>query len=135
MKRPRDQAEALLRKAANDLITADAVMATGKALDMACFHAQQAVEKSLKAILALHDVTYPWRHDLAELLALAKPLAPEISAYEEDMLAMAGYAVSARYDADFDPAAVEAAAAYDQAVAVYRVAAARVGVAADDWLP
>ena len=58
MKAPLDHAKALLKKAANDLIAAEAI------LDTVCFHAQQAVEKSLKAILAFHDVSYPWRHDL-----------------------------------------------------------------------
>jgi hypothetical protein len=58
MKHPRDQAEALLRKAANDLIAADLTLATQRAPDTVCFHTQQATEKGLKAILALHDISY-----------------------------------------------------------------------------
>ena len=53
MKQPRDHAQTLLKKAANDLIAAD-------------------------AILAYHDIEYPWRHDLGELLKLVIPLAPDI---------------------------------------------------------
>ena len=52
MKQPRDYALMLLRKAANDLIAADTILQTGKALDTVGFHAQQATEKSLKAILS-----------------------------------------------------------------------------------
>ena len=56
MKQPRDHAQTLLKKAANDLIAADAILSTKRALDIACFHTQQAVEKSLKAVLAYHDI-------------------------------------------------------------------------------
>ena len=71
-----DEARGLLVKASHDLIAAEATIATGEALDMVCFHAQQAAEKSLKALLALHDVVYPWTHDLGELLALAESPLP-----------------------------------------------------------
>lgn len=60
MKSPRDLALALLEKAAHDLVAARATIATGDAMDTVCFHAQQAVEKDLKALLALKDVEYPW---------------------------------------------------------------------------
>lgn len=59
MKGPREHAQDLLKKAANDLVAARATLATETATDTICFHAQQAVEKSLKAILALYDVEYP----------------------------------------------------------------------------
>ena len=71
--RPSDHARALLKKAANDLTAARATLSTGQALDTVCFHGQQCVEKSLKAVLALHEVVYPWRHDLGELLELIRP--------------------------------------------------------------
>lgn len=93
MKAPSDHARALLKKAANDLIAAEAILDTELALDTVCFHAQQAVEKSLKAILAAHDVSYPWRHDLGELLSLVKPRAPEIAPLEDRILRMAPYPI------------------------------------------
>ena len=64
MKTPRDHAAALMLKASHDLIAARAILAAGDAFDTACFHAQQAVEKGLKAVLALHEIEYPRRHDL-----------------------------------------------------------------------
>jgi HEPN domain-containing protein len=44
-----------------------------KALEsLIAFHAQQAVEKAVKALLVKHQVDFPKTHDLEELLALAK---------------------------------------------------------------
>jgi HEPN domain-containing protein len=121
MKAPLDHARALLKKAANDLIAAEAILDTEHALDTVCFHAQQAVEKSLKAILAFYDVSYPWRHDLGELVNLVKPLAPQIAPLEDRILRMSPYAVEARYDDEFDPLLVEASQAFDTADEVYRL--------------
>ena len=40
------------------------------------FHAQQAIEKSLKAWLALSSVNFPLTHDLSRLLALLEEVKP-----------------------------------------------------------
>jgi HEPN domain-containing protein len=107
MKTPFDNAKGLLEKAGNDLVAAQATIATGRALDTVCFHAQQAVEKSLKAILALHDIEYPRRHDLNELIELIKPLLPEIISYENRIMTLSPFAVEIRYDTLFDPSSEE----------------------------
>ena len=39
--------------------------------DVIGFHAQQAVEKAMKAVLAIHGVQFPRTHDLGFLLELA----------------------------------------------------------------
>jgi|SRR5450759_1491195 HEPN domain-containing protein len=103
MKVPADHARLLMKKAAHDLAAARATLASEEALDMVCFHAQQAVEKSLKAIFALHEIDYPRRHDLAELLELVKPLAPDIAPFTDSIINMTPFAVQIRYDAEFDP--------------------------------
>jgi HEPN domain-containing protein len=127
MKSPRDHALVLLKKAANDLVAARATVATGRALDTVCFHSQQAVEKSLKAILALHDVEYPWRHDLGELLELVKPLAPEVAPFEDRILGMTPFAVEIRYDEEFEPSIDEAKEALKTASEVHQLISAIVG--------
>jgi HEPN domain-containing protein len=127
MKSPRDHALALLKKAANDLVAARATVATGKALDTVCFHSQQAVEKSLKAVLALQDVEYPWRHDLGELLKLVKPLAPEVIPFEDRILGMTPFAVEIRYDEEFEPPIDEANEALQTALEVHQLISAIVG--------
>jgi len=49
-----DLAKGWLRKADSDLATARLVLSGPGPYDTACFHAQQAIEKSLKAVLAYH---------------------------------------------------------------------------------
>lgn len=127
MKSPRDHALALLKKAANDLVAARATVTTGKALDTVCFHSQQAVEKSLKAVLALQDVEYPWRHDLGELLELVKPLAPEVAPFGDRILGMTPFAVEIRYDEEFEPSIDEANEALQTALEVHQLISAIVG--------
>jgi HEPN domain-containing protein len=121
MRSPHDHALALLKKAANDLVAARATVTTGKALDTVCFHSQQAVEKSLKAILALRDIEYPWRHDLGELLELVKPLAPEVTPFEDRILGMTPFAVEIRYDEEFEPLIDEANEALQTASEVHQL--------------
>jgi len=121
MKSALDHAQGLLHKAINDLTAAQAILGTGRALDTACFHAQQTVEKSLKALLALHDIEYPWRHDLGELLELAKPFAPELQPYEDQILNLTPFAVEIRYDVEFEPSVDQARIAFGVATAVLKL--------------
>jgi len=121
MKSPLDHARGLLVKAENDLVAAQATLATTRALDTVCFHAQQAVEKSLKALLALYDVEYPWRHDLAELLEMVKPLMPEIVSFDARIIQLTPFAVEIRYDETFEPSFSEANAALETAREVYNL--------------
>lgn len=103
MKTPDEHARSLFQKAENDLIAANAVIATGKALDTVCFHAQQAVEKCLKAMLASRGISYPWRHDLGELVEAVKAHVPEIADFERDIFSLSPFAVQSRYDDAIDP--------------------------------
>ena len=119
MKSPRDHALALLDKAEHDLVAARATLATGAAMDMVCFHAQQAAEKSLKAVLALKDVTYPWRHDLGELLQLVCTHYPTLNLPAEDLIALSPYAVEARYNDAWTPDPTEARRALQLAEEVH----------------
>ena len=66
MKDNRDLAFGWLAKAESDLSAADSVLQGDGPYDTACFHAQQAIEKSLKSLLALHSQPIPRTHDLDE---------------------------------------------------------------------
>lgn len=74
-----------LRKAEGDLRAAEHLLALEQEDRFtAAFHAQQAAEKFLKALLVRHQIPFPKTHDLGELLtlvakaeaALAVELAP-----------------------------------------------------------
>lgn len=60
----------LLRLADADLASGHALVAAKARLENACFHYQQAVEKSLKSVLVHKHVAFPSTHDLSVLLAL-----------------------------------------------------------------
>lgn len=62
-----------------------------------CFHAQQAAEKALKAVLLHHKIEFPLTHDLTQLLGLLEeagiPVPPDFSAVDT----LTPYAVETRY--------------------------------------
>lgn len=68
---PRQLPQRLLRKAAADLTAARALADDPEQADeVVGFHVQQAVEKSVKAVLACFEVDYPLTHDIDFLVRL-----------------------------------------------------------------
>lgn len=61
------------------------------------FHAQQAVEKSLKAALAFRAVDFPYTHDLDGLLELCQTNGLEVPPELEDVDRLSPYGVHMRY--------------------------------------
>ena len=113
----RELAGTWLRKAGNDLATAKQTLLLPEGpTDTVCFHAQQMVEKALKAVLTCEGVTFPKVHDLVRLLDLCLPFAPELDSWRECFAQMTAYAVEARYpDAAFEPSREEAEVAVREA--------------------
>ena len=70
------------------------------AADIACFHAQQCVEKYLKAFLVMHRVQFPKTHDLARLVNLAEGADPLVGALNADASSLTDYSVNIRYPGD-----------------------------------
>ena len=68
------------------------------------FHVQQAVEKSLKALLASLGKAYPPTHDLARLINLLKEHDSDAARFDE-LVEYTSYAVQFRYGAS-DPSAI-----------------------------
>lgn len=62
------------------------------------FHAQQAVEKTLKAWLTLRGIPYPKTHDLRLLLNLLESKAQEDCQRFESLVDLTDFAVQFRYD-------------------------------------
>ncbi len=87
--------------------------------DAVCFHAQQAVEKYLKAFLQEEGADFPKTHNLIELLQLVVPLDASFELQRDLLIRLERYAVRYRYpgeSADQD----EARSAFNAARAVRR---------------
>jgi HEPN domain-containing protein len=66
-------------------------------LEDLCFDAQQAAEKAIKAVLIHLDVSFPYVHDLAQLLTLVKQVGWEVPASVRQAARLTRYAVVTRY--------------------------------------
>jgi HEPN domain-containing protein len=64
--------------------------------DTVCFHAQQCVEKYLKALLVLDRIDFPKTHDIERLIALL-PRRDDIRLTPEQQGRLTDYATAARY--------------------------------------
>jgi len=62
-----------------------------------CFHAQQGIEKYLKAFLTEHETPFPKIYDLVKLGEMCFPFVPELKAAEADLDLLSRYAVAFRY--------------------------------------
>ena len=65
--------------------------------DGVCFHAQQCIEKYLKACLVETGLAFPKTHDLARLLDLILPLEALWEAWRADLNLLSSFAVEFRY--------------------------------------
>ena len=105
-------------KAEHDLRNAEHTLALEEdcPFDTICFHAQQCVEKYLKALLTRREIEFARTHDLTELFALlpedARSAIPPTGLAE-----LNPYAVETRYPGDWEPVTREDAV---RAVAIAR---------------
>ena len=94
----RELAERLLRKAGEDETLLDEVLTSPRVSDEVIgFHCQQAAEKLLKAVLAIHGIVYRRTHDLNELLLLLQQHGIAIPADIQDVDLLTPFAVEYRY--------------------------------------
>jgi len=91
-----------LRYAYSDLELARTGQQPKVLLEGLCFHAQQAAEKALKAVLIAKDVAPPKTHNIRTLLDfLPQDIIPPLEV--EDAASLTDYAVISRYPGDFEP--------------------------------
>ncbi|MEO7993382.1 MAG: HEPN domain-containing protein [bacterium] len=98
-----------LRKAEGDFRVARHVLAVTDepVYEAVSFHAQQCVEKYLKACLIEWEIPFPNSHNLSLLLRLLVPRQPLWAGYLPQMLILTAYAVAPRYppeDVDLETA-------------------------------
>jgi HEPN domain-containing protein len=102
MKQRADVVWGWLRKASSDAAAVESLLKGGN-FDAACFHAQQAAEKYLKAFLTYHGRQFPFTHNLAELVELCAAVDPAFRLLASGLGRLTPYAVELRYDEAFAP--------------------------------
>ena len=70
--------------------------------ELLCFHAQQAAEKSLKALLVLHRIQFPYTHNVKILVDLLPPEVTRTPAVLE-AARLTDYAFTTRYPGEDEP--------------------------------
>ena len=94
-----------LKYAESDLAVARGVDRPGVLRETLCFHAQQAAEKAIKAVLVVGGIEPARTHDLAVLLATVPgTLLAGLDAM--NVAALTVYAVASRYPGDDEPVSV-----------------------------
>lgn len=101
-----------LAKAGADLLVCEQLLGQGAVfLETVSFHAQQAAEKSLKALLVARQVEFPKTHDIERLLELVElgdgPLAAALGEAAE----LTPFGVEYRYPGEYPPVSAESARA------------------------
>ncbi len=99
---PHALAGAWANKAAGDLAAAEVLMQQAALRWTAAFHAQQCIEKCLKAVLVALDLPFPKSHDIRGLLLL---LPPDLGLSIDRRIAaeLTESAVAGRYPGSEDP--------------------------------
>ena len=106
----RADTDSWLRKALNDIRCGKIDLAAEPpAPEDAVFHAQQAVEKSLKAFLVWHDEPFQKTHDLGKLGSQAIRIDPTLDSLVEQIVDLTKFAWLFRYPGDPTEPTVEEA--------------------------
>ena len=93
-----------MEKAENDLRNATHTLTLQEdcPFDTVCFHAQQCVEKRLKAILLRFGADVPRTHDLRAILQMV-PASSGLDIDLSEILPLNRYSIEARYPGDWEP--------------------------------
>lgn len=91
-----------LVRAMSDLNLARLSQPDGVLLEDLCFHAQQAAEKALKAVLVANSAAVPNIHSIRRLIDLL-PANLDLPEEVQNAAGLTDYAVSSRYPGDFEP--------------------------------
>jgi HEPN domain-containing protein len=95
-----------LRHARSDIFFAQNRLEEGM-LETNCYHAQQSVEKSIKAVCVHRNIRFSYTHDLNRLMTELYPDLEGMPFFTKDLEVLSGYAVSGRYPGFDDPVTEE----------------------------
>jgi HEPN domain-containing protein len=130
---PSEAAAILARKADEDATAVREFAANPKIADgIIGFHAQQAIEKWLKAVVASRGVDFEYTHDLRRLIALAGIDEDEAPFDVREAVGFTEYAVPLRYEDLLDAESLDRDAAVALVEEVGAWAGAQLPKAAED---
>lgn len=90
--------------------------------DMACFHCQQAVEKTLKAVLLYRGIEAPRTHVIDALVKLCGPIDPRFNLLAPQLSSLTEFAVEGRYpDSGCEPSVQDAREALSLAQEAFNI--------------
>lgn len=90
-----------VKKAEADFVAAGRLARASPPLhDLVCFHAQQAAEKYLKALMEELGLTIPRTHNLIALLTLLSPHHGSLRSFRRGLDFLTRFAVDTRYPGD-----------------------------------
>jgi HEPN domain-containing protein len=96
---PLERAKLLLSKALDDEVLLEEIVSNEKITDeIIGFHAQQAAEKLLKALLMAREIPYRRTHDLRELIDLISDQNIQFPEPLMEVRTLSPFAVEFRYD-------------------------------------
>ena len=100
----KNQGEEWLKRARSNLEKARVgKVSDGILYEDLCFDCQQAVEKSLKALLVYLNIIFPFTHSIARLLELIEESGINVPELIKDSIVLTDYAVTTRYPGDYEP--------------------------------
>lgn len=103
-----------IEHAKGDLSLARICLPPGVPYELLCFHAQQAAEKAIKAVLIHHGIDFPYTHNIQRLVELLPTELLTEKAFLRAAL-LTPFAVMARYPGETEPVSRED---YTEAVAL-----------------
>ena len=86
-----------LRHARSDLAVAEQAASAAILYETLCYHAQQAAEKSLKAVLVHIGVEFPYTHNIARLITALQQAGADWPSDLDEAAELTEYAVWSRY--------------------------------------
>jgi HEPN domain-containing protein len=89
-----------LDKAELDFKTVTRLAGEDEFRDVVAFHAQQAVEKYLKALLTFHQIESPKTHIINRLLILLQPVEPALAVALDEANWLSPFGAELRYPGD-----------------------------------
>jgi len=95
-----------LEYAISDLALAKTPLKEGVMLETLCFQAQQAIEKSLKAVLIHMEIEYPKVHSIERLVTLLSDTL-EVPDFILESAEMTKYATFIRYPGEYEEVTTE----------------------------